>query len=248
MIRIVCRPKLMAVTLVAASLVVACRAMADGPEDDQGSRLTVMADFNRDGIADIARVVPAENQSGVDVLTVSLGRVDGTFQEMAPDAILGHAPRAIVAGDFNRDGIADVIVGDDDGSLKLFVGDGTGKLISGGNVAYLGSVASIAVADFNHDGIPDLAISDWRSSAVTIFTGVGNGSFERGWSFPLRMPGTVPHVAVADFNGDGIPDLAVVYGDDGQYTFDVLVGNGKGAFTKAPDLGFTRDPNSHCPT
>jgi len=247
MIRTACKPKLMAAILVAACLVAAGRARAEGPDDDQASRLTVMADFNRDGIADIVQALPAD-QSGTGRLTVSLGRADGTFQEMASDAVLGHTPRAIVAGDFNRDGMVDVIVGDDDGSLTLFVGDGTGKLVSSGNVAYLGSVASVAVADFNHDGIPDLAISDWRSSAVTIFTGVGNGSFERGWSFPLRMPGTVPRVTVADFNGDGIPDLAVVYGDDGQYTFDVLVGNGKGAFTKAPALGFARDPNSHCPT
>ena len=152
------------------------------------------------------------------------------------------------AADFNRDGIQDVVVGDDDGSLRLFLGDGTGNLTPAGDVGHLDSVVSIAVADFNRDGIPDMAVSDWRGSMVTVLLGAGNGSFQRGWSFPLRMPGTVPRITAADFNGDGIPDLAVVYGDDGGYTFDVMLNNGKAAFTKAPDLSFAKDPNAHCPT
>jgi hypothetical protein len=62
------------------------------------------------------------------------------------------------------------------------------------------------------------------------------------------MPGTSPHLAAADFNGDGIPDLAVVYDDDEGATFDVLLGSGKGAFTLSPRLSLVRDPNSHCVT
>lgn len=217
----------------------------DGP--DEVSQLTVTADFNRDGIADIAQAVVSDG-SGAGVLTVSLGRADGTFLKTESEAVLGHAPRAMVTADFNQDGIPDVIVGDDDGSLKLFLGDGKGNLVPAGEVAHLDSVVSIAVADFNHDGIPDIAVSDWRRSAVAVFLGTGKGSFEGGWPLPLRMPGTVPHISAADFNGDGNPDLVVVYGDDGDYTFDVFVGDGKGAFTKAPDLSVIKDPNAHCPT
>jgi hypothetical protein len=117
-----------------------------------------------------------------------------------------------------------------------------------GDVARLESVVSIAVADFNHDGVLDMAVSDWRASSVTVLLGAGNGSFQRGWSFPLRMPGTVAQVAAADFNGDGIVDLAVTYDGEDGYTFEVMLGNGNGTFTFAPKLSFVKDPNSHCAT
>ena len=48
----------------------------------------------------------------------------------------------------------------------------------------------------------DIAVSDWRASSVTILLGDGKGSFGHTWSFPLRMRGTKPHIAAADFNGD----------------------------------------------
>jgi hypothetical protein len=248
MIRIVNRPRA-AVSILGAVLVLAAftpvRAWAD--DDPEGSHLAVVADFNRDGIADTAEVTLPEDHSGPGVLTVSLGRPGGGFKLAASYPVLDHAPRSLVVADFNRDGIPDLIAGDDDGSLKLFLGDGTGKMAAVGDVAHLSSVVSIAVADFNHDGIPDMAVSDWRGGSVTTFLGVGDGSFRRGWSFALRMPGTVAQIAAADFNGDGNTDLAVIYGDDGGYTFDVMLGNGTGAFAPAPELSFTKDPNAHCP-
>jgi hypothetical protein len=214
---------------------------------DQAAPLMAVGDFNRDGIADIAEAdVPAAGHSGS--LTVSLGQADGTYKSPISISLLGRAPRSIVAGDFNGDGIPDLIVGDDDGQVTLFVGDGTGNLVSAGDITRLDSVVSIAVGDFNHDGIPDLAISDWRGSVVTVLLGAGHGSFRRTWSFPLRMRGTVAHLTTADFNGDGIPDLAVVYDDDAGATFEVMLGNGNGTFTDAPSLSFVKNPNAHCAT
>lgn len=221
--------------------------LAQDDDDDAVHPLMAAADFNRDGFTDIVEAsLPDGNGAGI--LTVLLGQADGKFKEIASEAVLGRAPKAIVAGDFNHDGFEDAIVGDDDGSLKLFLGDGTGKLVPAGEVARVGSVVSIAVADFNHDGIPDIAVSDWLGSSVVVFLGAGNGRFDRLWSFPLRMPGVSARVATGDFNGDGIPDLAIVYGDDAGYTYKVMVGDGKGGFTDAPKLSFFKDPNAHCPT
>jgi len=237
--------------LVAAVVIAPCRARAAGGvsagDEDEDSRLMVMADFNHDGIADIAEAVLPRDGSQAGILKVSLGEADGSFRPVSSSTMLGRAPRAIVAGDFDGDGIPDLIVGDEDGTLTLFRGDGTGTFARAGDIAQLDSVVSIAVADFNQDGRADIAVSDWRGGSVTIFLGTGKGSFRRGWSFRLRMPGTVARVSAADFNGDGIPDLAVIYADEDQYSFDVLLGDGKGVFVHSPKLSYTRDPNSHCP-
>lgn len=243
---------LAAIFALASFSALTAHAWAAGADDDApgaASPLIAVGDFNRDGIVDIAEAAsPEGNPSGPGILTVSLGQTDGSFKPMVSQRALGHAPRSIAAGDFNGDGIPDLIVGDDDGALMLFLGDGTGNLVPVGDIARLDSAASIVVADFNHDGVPDIAVSDWRSSTVTVFLGEGKGSFRRTWSFPLRMRGAVAHLSTADFNKDGIPDLVVVYDDDAGDTFEVMLGNGNGTFTDAPDLSFARNPNAHCAT
>ena len=218
-------------------------------DPDEVPPLIVTGDFNRDGIADIARITSqAQGSSEPDHLIVLLGQTNGTFKTMTSQSVPKRTPRAMVGGDFNNDGIPDLIVGNEDGTLTLFLGDGTGRFDSVHEITHLESVISIAVADFNKDGILDIAVSDWRASSVTILLGDGKGSFGHMWSFPLRMRGTKPHIAAADFNGDSILDLAVIYDEDEGDTFDVMLSNGNGTFTIAPERGFTRDPNSHCNT
>jgi hypothetical protein len=228
--------------LLAGSLLSAEHLYAQLDEEQEEAPLVVTADFNRDGKADIASI--ATNGR----LTVRLGRSDGTFQETASMPVSGRKPRALVAGDFNGDGIPDLLIGNEDGTVTLFLIDGTGRVAPGREIAHLQSVTSIAVADFNKDGITDFAVSDWRTSTVTVYFGSANGSFDHTWSFPLRMRGTAPQIATADFNDDGIPDLVVVYGEDDDPTFDVMLGNGNGTFAIAPERGFSRSPNSHCNT
>ena len=245
-------PSPLCLLLVAiAILPVRMGAVALGDADDRsggiGSRLVVMRDFNRDGIGDMAEIVSSA-AGGQDVLVVSLGQADGSFKEAGRRQTLAHRPQAMVSGDFNKDGVPDLVVGDEDGGLMLFLGDGRGGLQPAGEVAHLDSVGSIVVADFNRDGIADLAVSDWRASTVKLLLGEGNGSFQSGWSFPLRMAGTTPHLTVADFNGDGWMDLAVVYSSDDGASYDVMLGDGQGAFVHSPRLSFVPDPYAHCVT
>jgi FG-GAP-like repeat len=228
--------------LLAGSLLSAVRLYAQPDKEHEEASLVVTADFNSDGIADIASV--AANGR----LTVRLGLSDGTFLDAASMPVSGSKPRALIAGDFNGDGFPDLLIGSEDGTVMLFLAAGVGHFAPGREIAHLESVTSIAVADFNKDGIADIAVSDWRASTVTVYSGSTNGSFGHIWSFPLRIRGTAPQIATADFNADGIPDLAVVYGDDDDPTFDVMLGSGNGTFTIAPERGFSRRPNSHCNT
>ena len=228
--------------LLAGSLLAPAHLYAQLDEKQKEAPLVATADFNRDGIADIASV------GANGRLTVRLGRSDGTFLETASMPVSERKPRALIADDFNRDNIPDLLIGNEDGTVMLFLSDGTGRFAPGRTIAHLESITSIAVADFNKDGIADIAVSDRRASNVTVYFGSGNGSFDHTWSFPLRVRGAAPQIATADFNGDGIPDLVVVYGDDDDPTFDVMLGNGNGTFTIAPERGFSRSPNSHCNT
>ena len=214
---------------------------------DEPSAIIAAGDFNRDGIADIVKAtLPDGKDSGQHFLTIQLGQADGTFISMASHNPIGKDPRALVVGDFNGDGNLDVIVGDGGGALLEFLGDGRGNMADAGNIATFGSVASIAVGDFTRNGNLDLVVSDSRSNSGAILLGAGDGSFRLAWSFELPRRGTQFHVATADFNKDGIVDLVITSEDDNNY--EVMLGNGNGTFTYAPELSHTRDPNTYCPS
>jgi hypothetical protein len=216
-------------------------------DDEPSQALIATADFNRDGIADVARIFkPAGDHRGPSVLQVSLGRRDGSFAGAVNHTLPLPRPRSIAAGDFNGDGNPDLLIGGADGALLNLLGDGRGNLRSAGEIVHLGSAVSLAAGDFNHDGIADIAVSDFKSNAVTILLGSGGGSFRAAWSFPLPQRGTTYYLAAADFNNDQIPDLGITSGKDG--TFVVMLGNGNGTFTYAPNLSNIRDPYSYCPT
>jgi hypothetical protein len=108
------------------------------------------------------------------------------------------------------------------------------------------SVASIAVGRFTNSSTLGLVVSDIGSNSAAVLLGSGDGSFHLEWSFELPRPGTEFHLAVADFNRDGIPDIVITSEDSDDY--EVMLGNGNGTFTYAPDLSHLKDPNSYCPT
>jgi hypothetical protein len=97
---------------------------------------------------------------------------------------------------------------------------------------------SVAVADFNGDGRQDFVVADDTTPGqLTVLLGNGDGSFQSAGTFPSGLPFTSV-VAVGDFNGDGIPDLAV-----GGYgaSIDILLGNGDGTFRNTGSFTFTND-------
>ena len=202
-------------------------------------------DFNGDGIGDVVETTSRKG-SGEHLLTVLLGHADGSFTRVDSENTIGSHPSALVVGDFNGDGKADVIVGDRDGTVVEFRGDGRGDLVPAGTVASLGSVASIAQGRFTKSGHLDLVISDTRANSGVVLLGNGDGSFRRVWSFRLPKIGVEFHIATADFNQDGIADLMVSSDEDDDY--EVMLGSGIGTFAYSAKFSRVRDPNSYCPT
>src|SRR5262249_14539320 len=142
-------------------------------------------------------------------------------------------PLGIAAGDFNDDGNLDLAVanaGTNNVSILLGVGDGTFGAATNFNVGT--APAALAVGDFNGDGKLDLAVANCGvDNNVSILLGDGNGSFSPA-STPTVGVGTTPiAIAVGDFNGDGVLDLAVV--NSGDNNISILLGNGDGTFAAA---------------
>jgi hypothetical protein len=181
------------------------------------------ADFNGDGIADLAVTsAPAPGPS----LTVLIGTGGGTFAG-SPNYNVGP-PISVAHGDFNSDGIMDAVVADSggSGSASVLLGTGDGKFQFAQSYAVNDHPTSVAVGDLNGDGVLDLAVSTWGGSAVCVLLGNGDGTFQPKVSYSVgKDPETV---TVTDLNGDGHLDLvtANLYGA----SISVLLGNGDGTF------------------
>ena len=71
-------------------------------------------------------------------------------------------------------------------------------------------VGSVAIGDFNHDGIPDLTAvnPNYGLGGIGFYQGDGTGNFVRGAGLGLEATVNGP-VVVADFDGDGNPEVIV---------------------------------------
>ena len=92
--------------------------------------------------------------------------------------------------------------------------------------------AMLAAADLNHDSRPDLVVANLEDNAVTILLNDGGGRFHPAPGSPFNSGSQPNDFAVADFNGDGHPDLAIV---NTQTPFiSIFLGDGHGRFRPAP--------------
>jgi hypothetical protein len=170
-----------------------------------------IADFNGDGKLD---VVTANSET--QTVSVLLGNGNGTLQP-AQDFATGSNPQSVAVGDFNGDGKPDLAVANVFG-VSVLLGNGDGTFGTAATFTTGGNSNSVAVADFNRDGKLDVVTASYTSNpsdpgSVSVLLGNGNGTFQA----PLIYgAGYGPRsVAVADFNRDGFPDLAVV-----NYAYD----------------------------
>jgi hypothetical protein len=169
------------------------------------------------------------------LVSVMLGNGDGTFQP-ARDIEAGTHPTAIAFGDFNRDGIKDLAVGGGNTELSILMGVGDGTfvrkplmlLVDGGDVA---SCNDVDVADFNRDGIDDIVVPLGNGDGNVILLGNGDGTFRVFTRYLDEAVSAPQSDAVADFNGDGLLDIARGMADSLRSGLvQVLHGNGDGTF------------------
>jgi hypothetical protein len=104
------------------------------------------------------------------------------------------------------------------------------------------------VGDLNGDGILDIAVANADDATVSIHlgnagsNGKGDGTFRSAAGSPIGLGSRPVSVAIADFNGDGKPDLAVV--DFTDSIVSVFLGNGDGTFGGPTGFGVGGHPFS----
>lgn len=192
-----------------------------------------LADLNGDGRLDAA--VTDAATGNVDVL---FGNGDGTLS--APTANVAIAnPVGLAVGNFYGSGKIDLAAASAKGVVVLH-NDGTGHFSAAPSFAIGSEPSSLIAADLNHSGHDDLVLAN-LDGTVSVMMGDGAGQFSALSALAVGS-GALSAVASGDFNGDGIPDLAVTQATSGSLA--VLLGRGDGSFQIGTSYSVGNAPSS----
>ncbi len=139
----------------------------------------------------------------------------------------GAQPVMVVSADFNGDGKADLmVVNAGSNTLTFLAGNGDGTFTEAGTIPLDGtSPDGLGTADLNGDGKADVVVSYSTGSVqLEVLFGVGDGTFGGPVHLSLPAPfdgsnGNGGPIVIADFNGDGAPDIAVPGAGSGILVF-----------------------------
>ena len=193
-----------------------------------------------------------------DATLVTIG-ADGNGAALVlagPEASGVSPPSSIVVGDFNGDGVQDYIAtSEHTGQLVFHWGVAEGGYET--DVLNIGrphpdvkaAPRKILTADWNNDGFVDLVVHDAATdyfqgnlNRLLVYLNDGAGTFVLAPEMPILLPGDAegPMLAVGDFTGDGLPDVAIG-GPRIGYTGQPYSAAGSVAiYAKDPFLGYSQ--------
>jgi len=169
--------------------------------------------------------------------------------------VSGTSQESIVLHDLNNDGNLDIIVGTAcvdqkcaNGLVSVLLGNGDGTFQSPVQYQTDYGPGPVAVADVNNDGKPDVIVVNLcpfvgnggclMAGVIQVFLGNGDGTLQSPIaSQTAGFLGPPVSIAVADFDGDGIPDLAATFIAGGFVSLAdsglIFKGKGDGSFNFA---------------
>ena len=190
--------------------------------------------INNDGYLDL--VVANSKSNSVSVL---MGGVGGAFGPATNYATGGKSPSDVALVDVNGNGHLENIAVSNRGSnnVSLLTNNGAGLFTAPVNL-YASGKKPVAIVSgyFDDDGNPDIVVANATGNYISVLLGNGAGGFDLQpqAQYPKGKPQSL---VAADFNGDGHLDLALT-NRHGANAVSVLIGNGTGTFTPAPDSTF----------
>ena len=196
-----------------------------------GAIKVLVADLNLDGKPDVL----VQFSSGGAGFGVMLGNGDGTFQ---PAAITtGYSSLAVA--DLNGDGIADLLLGSSK-AVNVLLGNGDGTFVFSGSFPLSEYEVDAVAADLDGDGKLDIVtltenpVPKKTVMYVSVLKGNGDGTFQPQVRYP-KLATFASHLAIADLNADGAPDVVVagIQWGSGDGQLEVLLGKGNGKLGKA---------------
>ncbi len=213
-----------------------------------GANVVVSGNFNGDNRTDLAVRLESGN------VTILLSNNTGGF-DLAAGSPFNASARMIVAGDYNGDGHSDIAVAKTtENAVSILLNNGTGSLTVASTTTVPVSnffEMRLAARDLNHDGKTDLVSANLLARNLTVFLGNGMGGLNSGTNFetalPLLTPAALVDLAIADFDGDNNPDVAVSHNEDffeaGALT--IFFGDGSGSLAPGQSYSTGGAPNSH---
>src|SRR5277367_3438736 len=185
-----------------------------------------VADFDGDGNLDIA-VTNGLGFGKEGSVMVFFGNGNGTFGGPTVYKLPGY-PSGIAAADLNKDHHPDLAITEGvGGKLVILLNTGGGKFRNAGTYPVI-SPSGVTVAVLRTGGIADIVIPSFE--AVAVLLGKGNGKYGKAVYYSTKSIGQEGYpyaTVVADFNLDGIPDIATVLNEGNSA---VLYGKGAGRF------------------
>jgi len=176
------------------------------------------------------------NQTSNNV-SILLSAVDAsgnvTFTEAANSPItVGTTPVSLAAGDLNGDGIVDLAVVSEGNSatneasgITILLGssnaNGTFSPAQGSPLPTAASPAGIVIANFAGGAVPDIAVTNQGSSTVSVYLGLGQGTFAQ--RIELNTPTGPTALISATLSSSGLPDLALLAAGSTANQGDVTV-------------------------
>lgn len=170
------------------------------------------ADFNRDGVADVASAnlgIPPLAGTQVSTIGVVLGTRGGLPGGLNEFALDGNVVE-LTAGEFTGDGNPDLValtITAGGARLCLYGGNGVGGFAAPLCSSVAGTPSRMVTGDLDKDGRLDVMMLRAFDGLVVTMLNSGGGTFAAGPTSSVPVPSAL---AVADWNGDRMPDAAVV--------------------------------------
>lgn len=177
-------------------------------EGDGFSRSIVSGDFNNDKQIDL--VVLGIQPNGILVYLTDLIALFEKEKYYLTGSI-AH-PYSITSGYFNNDTQLDIVLMDSESANgDVFVQSNNGRFIrkTSFSTGFNSNPRSVVCADFNKDNRLDIATANYRNSSITVFTGLGDGTFNELHRYSTGVESFPSSASVGDLNDDSWVDMIV---------------------------------------